>query len=584
MGYVDGTIQMQHTMYYPGTIFALLRTLQLCHREFYLEESIFGGLDLSADTGIEIYDLAGHEEYQTSHSAIMATLCLESPTVFVLMVDLTKEEKQLSKEIYKWSNLIEIESSSISASVIVVGSRRDELSSEPELLASQCKFVRRIAKNALGEQHFAGFVDLDSRQLSSENLKPFLTILTKNIKDLAIPGVKKMSFSCHLLCVFLMQVVKAAAISFGGLQELVSLQDALSSFYTSDMLASSLGTLADKGLILFLRNNDHLSSSCIVIDKAQVLQEINGTLFAPHSFKEHRQIASNTGIVSVSLLYDIFPHYHDILVAMLTSLQFCRPVALALLANIRTNLSPRSSTSDELLYFPALVCAERPGDLSITEGFGWCTYCTNPRQCLTQRCQDAILLDSAYKRCLSYPTPPDLEHPNEKLVRQLCRSCTVWKSGIYWVAEEGTEVMVQVSDEKRSVSVLVSLNQECPDESLELRSFVIDMIRSKQKELCSSVEVNEYLICPSQLSQVPDRNFSELTVFAMEDLAKTIRGKKRIVPDTKREMRISPEDLLHFNPYRVLPPTAVQQLFASDRWSEPVPASFFAGKNPLVSA
>ena len=79
---------------------------------------------LSANTGVEIYDLAGHEEYHSSHSAIMASLCLESPAVFVLMVDLTKNEKQLSKEIYKWSNLIGIESSSISASVVVVGSRK----------------------------------------------------------------------------------------------------------------------------------------------------------------------------------------------------------------------------------------------------------------------------------------------------------------------------------------------------------------------------------------------------------------------------------------------------------------------------
>ena len=288
------------------------------------------------------------------------SLCLESPAVFALMVDLTKEEKQLSKEIYKWSNMIEIESSSTTASVVVVGSRRDELSSKPQLLASKCESVERIAKDALGKQRFAGFVALDSRQLSSENIKPFLTLLTKSIKDLAVPGVKKMSFSCHLLRAFLRQVVKAKAISFGSLQERVSHHDALSPFSEPIMLVSSLRILADKGLILFLRNNDRLSSSCIIIDKAQLLQEINGTLFAPRSFKEHRQIASNTGIVPVSLLYDIFPQYRDILVAMLTSLQFCHLVEPALLANISTNLSPKSTTSDELLYFPALVCAERP--------------------------------------------------------------------------------------------------------------------------------------------------------------------------------------------------------------------------------
>ena len=557
----------------------------LCHREFFLDKSYSLDPDLSANTGIEIYDLAGHEEYLSSHSAIMASLCLESPAVFVLMVDLTKPSRQLSKEIYKWSNLIEIESSSISASVIVVGSRKDKLSSEPQLLARKCEFVQRIAKDALGKQHFAGFLALDSRQLSSENTKPFLTILTKSINDLAAPRVKKMRFSCHLLCAFLTQVVEAKAISFGSLQELVSRHVALSPFSEPAMLTSSLGTLADKGLILFLRDNDRLSSSCIVIDKAQLLQEINGTLFAPTSFEEHRdQISSNTGIVPVSLLREIFQHYRDILVAMLTSLQFCRLVEPALLANIRTNLSPESATKDELFYFPALVSAERPSDLSITEGFGWCTYCTNRRQCLTQRCHDAILLDSAYDHCLLYPAPPDLEYPNEELVRKLCRSCTVWKNGIYWITDKGTQVTVQVSDENRCVSLLVSSNRECPGESLELRSSVIDTIRSKLNELCSSVEVHEYLISPSQLSHVPDCNFSELTVFAMEDVARNVRDKSPFVFDTKRRERINLEHLLHFDPYTsVLPPTAVQELFASDKWSEPVPASFFAGKIPLVS-
>ena len=180
--------------------------------------------------------------------------------------------------------MIEIESTSISASVIVVRSRRDELSSKPQLLASKCKSVQRIAKDALGKQRFAGFVALDRRQLSSVNIEPFLTILTKSIKNFAVSRVKKMTFSCHLLRAFIEQVVEAKVISFDRLQELISHHDALSSFSEPTMLASSLGTLADKGWILFLRN-DHLSSSCIVIDKAPLLQEINSTLFAPPFFR-----------------------------------------------------------------------------------------------------------------------------------------------------------------------------------------------------------------------------------------------------------------------------------------------------------
>ena len=556
----------------------------LCHRRFWArndsgEPTLFS----SAGTGIEIYDLAGHPEFYTSHSAVMASLCLELPAVFVLMVDLTKPEKQLSKEIYKWANFIEVGTSSTSSRVIVVGSRKDVLSSEPHLLASKCKFVEDTAKDALEKQRFAGFVALDSRQLSSENVTPFLRILTKSINNLAIPGADEMSFSCHLLCTVLKDVVEAKAISFGSLQELVSHHGILSPISDPGTLASSLGALANKGFILFLQNSSDLSSSCIITDKSKLLQEINGTLFSPRSFREHRPIASNTGIVAVSLLHQIFPHYREILVAILTSLQFCRPVDPELLAKITTNLSPESATNSQLLHFPALVSAERPDDISIAEGFGWFMYCTSPRQHLTQRCCDAILLDSTYDHCLSMPTPPDPEHSNEALVRKLCRGCRVWKNGIHWTTDEGTEAVVEVTEENHCVALLVSLNHECPTNSLELRSSVIDTIRSKQKELCSSIEVHEYLISPSELSCVPHRNLLQLTVFAMEDVAKNVRDKKRSVSDTKRKERISLEHLLHFEPYKVFPPTALKQLFGSNQSSEPIPASFFAGKNPVVS-
>ena len=113
---------------------------------------------------------------------------------------------------------------------------------------------------------------------------------------------------------------------------------------------------------------------------------------------------------------------------------------------------------------------------------------------------------------------------------------------------------------------------------------MINTIRSKQKELCSSVEVHEYLISPSDLSHVPHRDFSQLTVFAMEDVARNVRDNKRFVSDVDRKERISLKHLLHFDPYQVLSSTAVRQLFGSDGFSEPVPASFFAGRSPLVSA
>ena len=62
-----------------------------------------GGIHLTVGclltgTGIEIYDLAGHPEYYSSHSAVIESLCLESPAVFVQMLDLTKPKSNCPKK------------------------------------------------------------------------------------------------------------------------------------------------------------------------------------------------------------------------------------------------------------------------------------------------------------------------------------------------------------------------------------------------------------------------------------------------------------------------------------------------------
>ena len=383
-------------------------------------------------TNIEIYDLAGHSEYHSSHSAMLESLCLESPATFILIVDLTKSENQISQQLYKWSNFLQIQSNDVSSPVIVLGSRKDKFSGKPDLLQCKCNFVEHCAKDALENLHFVGIVALDTRQLSSDNIQPFLRLLAKSVNDLITPGVHdKISFACHLLYAFLKKEVKEKAISFEWLQNLVSNGAVLHCLSDPLELASMLESIADKGLLLFLRNSKHLSSSCIVIDKISLLHEVNGILFAPAFFKEHRPIASNTGIVPLSHLQAIFPHYNpEILVAFLTSFQFCRPLDPAVLDRVTTNFLPATATREQLLYFPALVSVERKSDLTIPKGVGWCAYCPNPRKCLTRHYNDSLFLDLAYSFCSSIPTPPKPEHPNEAVVRKLNRSCTVWKNGI----------------------------------------------------------------------------------------------------------------------------------------------------------
>ena len=178
---------------------------------------------LRLNSNIKIYNLAGHSAYQSSHTAMLESLCLEAPSVFVLMVDLTKSDEQLRMELYKWAEFLEVQSSGISCRVIILGSRKDQFSTKPEFLDRKCKFLEQCAKDALRKQQFAGFVALDARQLSSSNIHPFLQLLAKNVNDQIILQVHdKMSFGCHLLYSLVREQVKENTISFQHLQNLVS--------------------------------------------------------------------------------------------------------------------------------------------------------------------------------------------------------------------------------------------------------------------------------------------------------------------------------------------------------------------------
>ena len=74
------------------------------------------------------------------------------------------------------------------------------------------------------------------------------------------------------------------------------------------VLVEILTTLSDRGLILFIH---HPHSSWVVVKTEVLLKEINGTLFAPDHFNEHRDLASNTGVVPVSNLHKVFPDYNS---------------------------------------------------------------------------------------------------------------------------------------------------------------------------------------------------------------------------------------------------------------------------------
>ena len=357
-----------------------------------------------------------------------------------------------------------------------------------------------------------------------------------------------------------------------------------------------------------MQNQEYPQSSWVVVEKDALLREVNGTLFAPGNFKQYRQVASNTGIVPIETLEELFPQYSsEMLVGCLENMEFCHPVDLSTLqaTNLKATSSPSSSGANHL-FFPSLVKEHRPGDLP-SPRFGWCLGCSDPHQFFSNRFLHVLLLRLAFK----FP----LASKNRSLspsLRGLERQCDVWQNGICWTNDSGVSTIVEIVDLNRWVIVLVS---EKTREAAQTCSSVIRMILDLQHQLCSPlVTTCECLISLSLLGHYPFDALPDTDLFDLPTVARSMLLHRKFLLDrNKGTNKLSTDDALSCEPYYLLQPSSVCQLFKQSMASQPVPDpllhevlrycqlphqkprnhnelrecvnkhSIFAGRNPLVS-
>ena len=555
-----------------------------------------------------IYDFAGQQEYYSSHAAILERIMRNSAAIFVCIVDLSQCMEKICESIHYWMSFIENACSSAQGSshVIIVGSHADLVKSSQEL-KEKSSLVESIARRRAKQLTYGGFVSMDCRESKSKEARHFCSLLSTS-QQAILSSQPSMSLYCHMLYTFLRTKLGKASCTLEELNSaLVSEKDFS---FDSTSLKELITFLSDKGLILFVQNQEHLQSSWVVVEKDTLLREVNGALFAPEHFKQYRQVASNTGIVPIATLEELFPQYSsEMLVGCLENMEFCHPVDPSALqgTNLETNKATLSSppSGASHLYFPSLVKEHRPGDLPSPK-FGWCLECSDPHQFFSNRFLHVLLLRLAF----TFPLASDHLPPSSSL-SGLERQCKVWQTGIIWKSDSGVSTIVEIVDRNRWVIVLVS---EKSREAAETCSSVIRMILDLQQQLCSVVSTCECLITPSLLDRYPFDALPDTDLFVMRDVARAMLLHHKVLLDRKEGMNTySTDEALSCEPYYLLQPSSVCQLFNQSMASQPVPdpllqevlrycqqpqqkprdhkelrecvnkLSIFAGRNPLVS-
>ena len=518
---------------------------------------------------IILYDFAGHQEYYSSHAAVLENLMLRTPAVFTIVIDSTKGFDYFKKQLYYWFNFIENVCANLTkpSQVIVIGSYADQFTGSYNEFKLHVNYV---VKDAIRKQEYRGFIAMECHRPGGKGFSEFIVHLRESCKAVHDKS-DSISYYCHVHYAYLQKLQKVAISLNELIKKLKALGDpSLPSDET--VLFDYLSILSDKGLLLFLRNKI-VSNSWIIINKTSLLAEVNGILFNQNIKRLPTPTSSNTGIVHVSVLQEVFQDYDiNMLIDFLISMEFCHAIESDTLNTITTNLSSSDHISNvDVLFFPALIITDPPSDLNdhFKSGFGWCLYCPNPFQFLSVRFLHILLLRLAYQ--YSLPRRHKVgDLVTKSATMQLNRRCTVWKNGIYW--KHVIDVVVEVTDNNRCVTVFVSSDKGV--ESKKICCSVIKLVLSLQKQFCPC-KIEEYIIPCGSLADIRSKAISERVLYEVNDVARGMLVNKEIFD--RNEVQDSPINVKHIcphEPYISLAPAVIHALFSNSKANRVIPGGF----------
>ena len=443
---------------------------------------------------IILHDFAGHSEYYSSHSAVIENLLQGSGGVFLIVVNIL--EKEGVKQLHQWLTVVRNEAQKAldQCHIIVVASHVDKISDPIERKKREEEIQEIIRRERCDS------VYLDCRKLGGSGMDSFFNKLSSACESIRSTSGRNLSLYCHMMY-GLLEKRKENILT---LSDVMSAAKDNKSYVLPDEREEALDVLHSLdsiGLISVLKNEEKV---WVIVNKGILLSELDGILFAPETFKEHVDIASNTGIVSVSGLTRLFPDYDpDMLICFLKKMELCQEMNPSFLETTNLHqLSERGGRGERLLFFSSLLYSDRPDEMTSNKyQFGWCLQCTGEHHFFPPRYFHVLSLHLAYKFALA-----------ER--KKINRRCTFWRNGIHWFNSHGVGVLVEIVDESQCVLVLMSYQEGCSENMVCLRREVIGEVLRLYKESCPSLKVEELVIDPEELDY-PVKTPRERTLHAV---------------------------------------------------------------------
>ena len=508
---------------------------------------------------VNLYDFAGHREYYAGHDALLQNSMRGSPSIVTLVVDFSEEEDKIREKVQYWLQFISNHSSDSGPNphLLVVGSHAEKLSAkESRKKSSLLQSV--ISRHNLSGFLFSGNIMMDCRYSESTSMSKLRLKLSESCKLLR--SSVEMAAAHHSYLVFLLDRFREeVAVTLGKASaEMTKYQNSSDYIYLECAKSSNplemCKELNNRGNILFMRNDECPQQSWIIFNKAALLSQVNGVIFAPDDFKEHQKLSSDSGIVPLSKLVSVFPKLHsDMITRFLCHLEFCHevtdPEVLAL-------LHASSNPTERLLFFPGLVKLSIPSNVwQPNDQFGyhsgWLLKCSKPEQFFNPRFLQVLLLRIAYT--LAFASSATDSHV-------LPRNCRVWKCGMSWSHGSGIEVVVEIVNNKHVIAVMRCFKSHTSTmELLRTRSAIIRMILNSKEEMCPNVEVQESYLHPESVKCYPLTEEPGNYV-CIKDVAQAVVKCHPCVVNENSQM-LELDTLLHYEPFANLGKNVLCELF-----------------------
>ena len=504
-----------------------------------------------------LYDLAGQVEYYTSHAAVIRSTVISTPPAFIVVVNLSESEEKISQTLRYWWSFIDNHAGQSSAppEVILVGSHADVVKSTGRSVQEKMTRMSALLKKLSASFHFSGQVALDCRDPVSRKLQHFCFLVNQSCSVLR--QTADVDLHCHVLYAFLLERFQGkVACTVSDVATSIKETTALLP-QNPDSLIPLISTLSDKGLLLLVKGVESYGEWWIILQKQGFLGEINGTIFAPKSFSQYKDLSWSTGVVPFSKLKNEFPDYNPNMVSgFLTHLEFCFKiednVTLSLLKVEAINVEDTSlDVSEEYYFFPALVSVKNP--LHVWEEndnmcckCGWFYQCIRHDQFLTTQFLHVLILRLAFTFALKL----DLGDCREDSL-SLRRKCSVWKHGIAWVNRVRIETVVEVGLQYQSAIVMMCCPKDKEAKCAQLRSEVIQKLLEAKDEHCKAVKMSESFIHPSDVRYPLTDSMDDVKFYTLTEIARGIicKAEEANALDQRGRNPIPVQDLLLFDPH-----------------------------------